>query len=124
MSSSVVSANATHVIGFTIGEVATPLGSIEIEFCSNDAIPGTPCVAPSGFDILGSTLSNQTGNTGFSVHPNTTANVMVLTRFPILPMGPRGANGKPTPLLGWRRRRHSKVAGGRHWPGPVRALLV
>jgi hypothetical protein len=87
MSTSVASANATHVIGFTINNVVTPLGSVEIEFCSNDAIPATPCTAPSGFDILSSTFSNQTGNTGFSVHPNSTANKIILTRFPVLPMG-------------------------------------
>lgn len=87
ISTSVTSASATHVIGFSLNDAVTPLGSIEIEFCSNDAIPGTPCTAPTGFDILNSTLSSQTGNTGFSVHPSSTVNRMVLSRFPVMPMG-------------------------------------
>jgi hypothetical protein len=87
MSSAQASVSATHVIGFSVTEVTTALGSVEIEFCSNDALPGTPCTPSSGLDLTGATLSNQTGNTGFSIHPSSSANRIVLTRFPILPVG-------------------------------------
>lgn len=87
MSSSIASANATHVIGFSITETSTVLGSIEIEFCTNDALPGTPCTPPPGLSLTGANLSNQTGNVGFSIHPSSNANRIVLSRFPILPVG-------------------------------------
>lgn len=87
MSSNVAGANATHVIGFTITQTATPLGSVGIEFCANDPLPGTPCTAPTGFTAAGASLGSQTGNTGFSIHPSSTANKIILGRFPVVPIG-------------------------------------
>ncbi len=74
-----------HNIGMTINEVSTVLGSVEITFCSNSPILGDVCTAPPGFDALTATYQNEVGNSGFSIHPNSTANRIILTRFPILP---------------------------------------
>ena len=84
LSDSTVGAAAEHNLTFTITDVATPVGSILIEFCSNDPIPNTPCTAPNGFDASAASLDTQNGETGFSIHPNSTANSIILTRFPVL----------------------------------------
>jgi hypothetical protein len=84
ISTSAAGATAIHRIGFDITEPAIALGSIEFEFCSNDPLPGTACTAPVGFNALGSTLT-QSGNTGFSIDGTSTANRILLTRFPSLP---------------------------------------
>lgn len=62
--------------------IAGNLGSIRFEFCSNDPLPLEPCTAPSGFDISGAALSNQTGETGFVIDPATTTNDLLLSRAP------------------------------------------
>ncbi len=86
ISTSAASANATHLIGFKITDPTT-VGSIEFEFCSNNPLPATPCTAPTGFSASGVTLATQAGETGFGLHPNSTVNKIVLTRFPIAPTG-------------------------------------
>lgn len=63
-------------------QTLTDIGSLRVQFCDNDALVGEPCSAPAGFDITSATLTAQSGMTGFSVHPSTTANVLVLTRTP------------------------------------------
>jgi len=65
-------------------DIATPgtLGSIELQFCSNDPFIGDPCTAPSGFDALSAQLIAQTGQTGFSLSGNSTSNDTILTRVP------------------------------------------
>jgi hypothetical protein len=67
-------------------DITTPgmLGSIQAEFCSNSPILTIPCTAPAGFDVSGATLGAQTGETGFSISPLTTANKLILTRAPSL----------------------------------------
>lgn len=87
MSSASVSDTATHLVGFTITQTTTALGSVEIEFCSNNPFPGAPCTPPNGFDLTGASLSNQSGNTGFTIHPSSNINRIVLTRIPSLPSG-------------------------------------
>lgn len=81
------SASATHVIGFGMLNTVAPVGSLVVEFCSNSPIFGEVCDTPAGFDISSANLANQTGDTGFTIHPNTTANRLVLTRAPIAPNG-------------------------------------
>lgn len=83
LSSSVSAASATYQLNFDIITAAI-LGSIEIQFCSNDPLIDEPCTAPSDFDISGASLSSQTGETGFSVHANSTSNTVILTRSPAL----------------------------------------
>lgn len=85
MSSATVSESATHLIGLTITQPTTDLGSIEIEFCSNNALPGTVCNPPLGFSLTGASLSNQSGNSGFTIHPSSNINRIVLTRISSLP---------------------------------------
>jgi len=76
------SANATYEVSYTIATVGT-LGSIMVEFCDNSPLFGETCNAPPGFDISNATLSDQTGETGFTIDAiNTTNNVLVLTRVP------------------------------------------
>lgn len=58
------------------------IGSIEIEFCSNNPIPGDPCTPPVGFDATGTNLISQSGETGFSVDGASTATRVILTRAP------------------------------------------
>lgn len=77
-----------HTVGFTITDFATPVGSLRFEYCQNDPIIGSPCVPPAGFDISGSTLINQTGETGFSID-SASNNEVVLGRTSVLPtVGP------------------------------------
>lgn len=58
------------------------VGSLEFEICSNDPFPGKPCTVPAGFDASSVTLTDQSGETGFSIHANSTANRLVLSRTP------------------------------------------
>lgn len=63
---------------------AEVLGSIQMEFCSEGPLIGTPCTPPAGFKLSTGTLSNQTGETGFSVNAASTDNVLLLSRPPQL----------------------------------------
>jgi len=87
LSNAGVGATSTHVVGFTVTQLATPLGSVEIEYCSNSPVPGAACTAPAGFSLSGATLAAQTGNTGFVIDPSSTVNKLVIGRFPIIPVG-------------------------------------
>ncbi len=79
-----ISASATYRLGFTI-PAPEVLGSIKLQFCANDPLFGDPCVAPGGFDVTGSALNAQSGETGFTILPaGTNANTVVLTRVPAL----------------------------------------
>lgn len=82
LSDSSVSAQTTYQVSLA---VTTPgvFGSIALEFCSNDPIPGQPCTAPSGFDATTASLSSQTGASGFSIDSSSTANRLVLGRAPV-----------------------------------------
>jgi len=73
------------------GVYTTTVGSIDLLFCL-DPIPSEPitslnpvdhhpCVAPAGLDVSHATLSDQTGETGFSILTQTT-NEIILTRTP------------------------------------------
>jgi len=84
MSDNRVSAVATYLLSFTIPAPET-LGSIKLQFCSNDPLFSDPCTAPAGFDISAATLAAQGGETGFSVFASgTDANTIVLARAPSL----------------------------------------
>lgn len=87
ISSSVVSTVAIHQIGFTMTETSTPIGSVSIEFCSNTPIIEDPCTFPAGFSASSVSLTAQSGETGFSVHPLSSANRVVLTRPASNPSG-------------------------------------
>lgn len=85
MSDSRAGAIATHQIGFVPQTTSQQLGSIAIEFCSNSPVPNDICTPPTGINASGVVLGLQTGETGFSVHGNTTSNRVVLSRTPSNP---------------------------------------
>lgn len=60
-----------------------PVGAVDMLFCE-DPIPYMPCVSPPGLDVSGATLTNQTGETGFSITQQT-SNHIVLSRTPTVP---------------------------------------
>lgn len=82
---SVISNTTYHNFQFDIISGGA-IGSIEFEYCSNDPFPGFPCTPPTGFDISGAGLLSEIGETGFAIHGSTTANRMVLTRTPAIPV--------------------------------------
>src|SRR6185312_9196459 len=89
MSDDRASVVATYLLSFTIPAPET-LGSIKLQFCSNDPLFSDPCTAPSGFDISAANLTTQGGETGFSIFAGgTNANTIVLARTP----GPAAAGG-------------------------------
>lgn len=86
ISSSFISAVGTSY-KFSFNIPAEPnVQSIEFEFCDNDPFPGQLCDESSnyGFDTRHDddlTIVNQTGETGFSIHPTSSdENRIVLTR--------------------------------------------
>ncbi|CAN5383862.1 hypothetical protein BH10PAT3_BH10PAT3_2690 [soil metagenome] len=78
--SPIASAVTNYRAGFNLS-TAAPLGSIQLIFCSVSPLVDLPCAAPTGFDIGNSTLSGQTGETGFTISPASTANSLILTRI-------------------------------------------
>jgi hypothetical protein len=76
------SAVTSHSFQFDIPSTDV-VGSIVLEYC-NSPVFDIPCVAPTGLDLSAATLTNQSGNTGFSIDgANSTANKIVLTRAPV-----------------------------------------
>jgi len=57
-----------------------PVGSIVLDFCI-DPIPYMPCDLPTGMDIGAAQLSNQTGETGFTITTQTATRI-ILSRTP------------------------------------------
>ncbi|HEY4160471.1 MAG TPA: hypothetical protein VGM08_00230 [Candidatus Saccharimonadales bacterium] len=94
INSSVPGATTSYKISFTYNNQAVPtttVGSIDLLFCY-DPIPSEPitsfnpvdhhpCVAPAGLDVSHAVLSDQTGETGFSILSES-SNHIVLTRTP------------------------------------------
>src|SRR5665213_1901047 len=81
LSSDEISASTDYLLSFELS-TAGPLGSIVVQFCSNDPIPGDPCAAPVGFDDSSAVLADQTGPTGFSISNASSSNELILTRTP------------------------------------------
>lgn len=74
-----VSAVTTQVFSFDIVST-TGVGSIKFEYCSNTPLFSIPCTAPTGLDVSGANLVSEYGETGFSIHPSTNVNTVILTR--------------------------------------------
>ena len=72
-------AGVTYLVSFDILTPGT-IGSIRIQFCSEDPIADQPCTNPSGFSASGAILSAQTGTNDFSIDPSSTVNEIILTR--------------------------------------------
>ncbi len=81
LSSSIAGLQTTYTVGFQ-HQSTVPIGSVRVQFCANDPLIGQPCTAPAGLSLSGASLASQIGMTGFTIHPSTTANVLVLTRTP------------------------------------------
>ncbi len=79
VSNSLPSAVTSHLFSFTIPG-ATPVASIQFEYCSNTPTVGGPCTAPAGLSLSAAVLSNQTGEVGFSIHGSSTVNNLIITR--------------------------------------------
>jgi hypothetical protein len=81
--SGIPSSVTTH--DYSFDSVGAPLiGSVVFEYCDSPLL-AEPCVVPLGLDTSGANLTFQSGDTGYSIHPNTslTANRIVLTRAPV-----------------------------------------
>jgi hypothetical protein len=78
-----ISASDQYYLSFDFVSVST-VGSVRVEFCSNDPLPGTPCTAPTGMDTTGATLIAQTGTGGFSINSGSAANEIILGRSPVI----------------------------------------
>ncbi len=89
LSDSLPGAVGQYEIGFTAAAMPV-FGSVKVEFCSNTALFEVICNSPLGFDISAANLIAQAGDIGFSVHPSTTASILILTR----PTSP--ASGSPS----------------------------
>ena len=74
--------NVTYEL--TMG-VETPgtLGSIRVQFCSNTSLIDDACIAPLGFDVSNAAISSQIGEAGFTIHPSSTTNELLLGRSPV-----------------------------------------
>ena len=69
-------------VGFTTQANET-LGSLEIQFCSNNPIVYLACIAPGGFNDSNAVLSNQSGVSGFSINTSlSNAYTIILSRSP------------------------------------------
>jgi hypothetical protein len=79
MSSSVPGATASYTISFRYMSPEM-IGSVDLLFC-NDPIPHHACVTPAGLDVSQAVLTEQSGETGYSIATKTT-NHIVLSRPP------------------------------------------
>lgn len=70
---------STQIFSFTI-QSSTSVGSIAFLYCENSPIFALLCDPPPGLDMTTSVLSGQTGETGFTDHPNTTTTKKVVSR--------------------------------------------
>lgn len=79
MNSSAPGVTTSYTVSF---RYMTPeaVGSVDMLFCDSP-IPYDPCVVPPGLDVSHATLSQQTGETGYSILSQT-ANHIVLSRTP------------------------------------------
>ena len=82
MDSVTAAATTNHQFQFNI-TTNWSLGSVAFQYCEAPLL-SDPCVPPSGIDVSAATLTAQTGETGFSMHPNTSSNRLVITRTPFL----------------------------------------
>lgn len=79
MNSTLPGATTSYTISFRYMSPQM-IGSVDLLFCV-DPIPYMPCVTPPGMDVSNATLTNQTGETGYSILSKST-NHIVLTRPP------------------------------------------
>jgi hypothetical protein len=59
---------------------AATIGSIVFEVCSNSPLFDVACTAPTGFNASSTSLTSQSGVTGFTIDSSSDANTIILTR--------------------------------------------
>jgi len=74
-----VGATTTHKFGFTYA-LPNAVGSVVFEYCTSP-LKQITCTAPSGLDVSGATLIQQSGEVGFTLL-SSSANRIVLARAP------------------------------------------
>lgn len=79
IATSQINAVTSHQFLFTIPST-NAVGSIKFEYCTNSPLMLDPCAAPGGMDVTAASITTQVGETGFSMHPNTTFNSIVISR--------------------------------------------
>ena len=72
-------ATTSHTFRFTYASSGT-VGSVVFEYCDSP-LSDVPCVIPPGLDVSGASLTQQQGETGFSVF-SATPNQLTLARAP------------------------------------------
>ncbi|HVW23227.1 MAG TPA: hypothetical protein VHB51_01960 [Candidatus Saccharimonadales bacterium] len=75
------SAVTNYQVSFNLITPGT-LGSVEVQFCSNDPLLTSPCTLPTGLDLSQAVISQQSGPGDFSIDPSSTATDVLLTRTP------------------------------------------
>ena len=86
----ITSAVTTHTIRFGVVS-ETSVASIQLEYCDNTPFIGTMCTVPPGLVVNGAVLASQSGETGFTISPSSTANKLILTRTAaVVAAGPVG----------------------------------
>lgn len=84
LSSSATSAiNTSYTLGFDMPSPAI-IGSIKLEFCNESPLPNTPCTVPDGFSTSSIVLSQQSGETGFSISGLSSNGKIIINRAPTL----------------------------------------
>jgi hypothetical protein len=81
ISNNEASGTSIYALSFNLSTTGT-LGSVLVQFCSNDPLPNTTCTAPAGFSASAATLASQTGPGGFSISSASTANELIFKRTP------------------------------------------
>ncbi len=76
-----IGAKGLGTLNFNLTNSRT-IGSIKIQFCSNDPLTDDVCVAPVGLDASQAQLTTQAGITGFSISSASDVNTIILTRPP------------------------------------------
>ncbi|MEK7471942.1 MAG: hypothetical protein AAB624_01715 [Patescibacteria group bacterium] len=79
IASSAPSATTNHSFSLNLNS-ATSVASAVFEYCQESPVFADPCTAPTGLNLGSAGIASQTGETGFSIHPSSTANMIVLTR--------------------------------------------
>lgn len=75
----ITSAVTVHTMRFGLVTAAS-IGSIQFEYCDDTPFINTPCAVPPGLVVNNASITAQSGETGFSVSPASTANTLILTR--------------------------------------------
>lgn len=82
LGSSFPSENTTHSYVFTTA-TASPIGSVQFEYCSNSPLFVEPCTAPAGLNVVSAGIASQVGITGFSVSGASTNSNLIISRAPV-----------------------------------------